>query len=79
MYIPCSDCMQQHDLARPNCSTLGTGTATMKLYKTTAGFVLEDEAGLLHLANASTVPPPPACPPVDWDHCGRTATICMLS
>ena len=60
--------MQQHDLARPNCSTLrGTGTATMKLYKTTAGFVLEDEAGLLHLANASTVPPPPACPPVDWD------------
>lgn len=39
----------------------------MKLYKTTQGIVIEDDTGALHLASPSTAPPPPACPPVDWD------------
>ena len=39
----------------------------MKLYKAVQGIVIEDEAGTLHIASPSTSPPPPACPPVDWD------------
>ena len=39
----------------------------MKLFKISTGLVIEAESGVLHLATASTVPPPPACPPVDFD------------
>ena len=39
----------------------------MKIFKCVEGIVIEDESETLYLASASTAPPPPTLPPVDWD------------
>ena len=52
-----------HTSQQANSHTLGN----MKLFKISTGLVIEADSGVLHLATASTVPPPPACPPVDFD------------
>ena len=49
------------------CSCAQPRLAKMKLFKTTHGIVIEDDTGAFHLASPSTAPPPPVCPPVDWD------------